>query len=192
MIIKNILPISYKTELENLICGDSFPWYWNNSTQSNKVNNKEDIFFQLTHKFYQQQSGGISSNLYQNILPIIFFFEKETGFKVKSIDRIKANLLTKLNATNEEIKSCVHRDVGASDIKDISQNEQYKNYVSFIYYVTDSDGDTVIYDNNFNEAERASPLAGDLVWFKSTLPHHATPPQINKRRVVINFVLELE
>jgi hypothetical protein len=58
--------------------------------------------------------------------------------------------------------------------------------------VIDSDGDTVICDDNLNEIERVNPIAGNLVWFKSTLPHYGAPPKINKRRIVINFVLELE
>jgi hypothetical protein len=189
MIIKNILPESYKTELKNLIGSNDFPWYWSDGTIRGA---KEELIFQFNHLFYHKDEGGIASNLYQNIVPIIYFFEKETNLKVKKVHKVKANLLTKLDATDEEIKTCFHRDVGSVSVKDLSRNEFYENYVSLIYYVIDSDGDTVICDDNLNEIERVNPIAGNLVWFKSTLPHYGAPPKINKRRIVINFVLELE
>jgi hypothetical protein len=192
MLIKNILSNSYKHDLQELLGNFYFPWNWNETTQSNDVSNKEDIFFHFTHNLFDLSQGGALSEHFVKILPIIYFFEKETGFQVKNIIRVKANLLTQFDKTDEEIKSAMHRDIGCNNINDTSQNEQFKNYVSFIYYVIDSDGDTVIYDDEKNEIERASPIAGNLVWFKSTLPHHATPPKINKRRVIINFIAELK
>lgn len=192
MIIENILPNSYRDHLKELICNSNFSWYWNEFTQEYIDNKQKDIFFQFTHTFYDVNKNGINSEYFKDILPIIYFFEKETGFKIKSIFKIKANLLTKLNATNEEIKSATHRDIGSLDINNVFENEKYKNYVSFVYYVTDSDGDTVIYDDNLNETEKSNPISGNLIWFKSTALHHATPPKINKRRIIINFVLEKE
>ena len=61
-----------------------------------------------------------------------------------------------------------------------------------VYYVIDSDGDTILLDDDKrNIKASSSPIAGNLFVFDSRKWHRSTPPQINQRRVIINFILEV-
>jgi hypothetical protein len=154
----------------------SVQWYWNKNTTYHEDPN-EDIF-QFVHNLYSDNR--VDSDLFEVVRPLLIEFEKVTSLKIKNIVRIKANLLPKLNVSEEAIKKTIHTD-GTN-----------KNCLSLIYYVMDSDGDTVIYDDDeSNEIERASPIANNAIMFQSTKPHHATPPKENNRRIVINCVFEV-
>ena len=61
-----------------------------------------------------------------------------------------------------------------------------------VYYVNDSDGDTIVFDDDMNEIERCTPACGSAIWFDSRKLHTATVPQHHKNRIVINFMFEIE
>jgi hypothetical protein len=111
------------------------------------------------------------------ILPIIWFFQKETNIKIKSIFRVKANLTTRYNMSEKDVYDSIHID------------HESDNYLSLIYYVNDSDGNTIIYNENKDEI---TPKANNLYYFKSNTKHSALYPKENKKRIVINFILEIE
>lgn len=123
--------------------------------------------------------------LYQTVIPILWFFEKETGLRIKSILRIKANCLTR---DGYEVKyNPPHIDVFNP------------GFHSLIYYINDSDGDTVLFDqtidqghNNLTVMERFTPKQGSALLIPSNQLHASSCPINTKQRMVINFVLELE
>ena len=78
------------------------------------------------------------------------------------------------------------------------------DFISALYYVTDSDGDTIFYDyfcaidekinkNKFFESNvtRLSPKKGRLVVFKSNQMHASSFPVVSNNRFVVNFVLSI-
>ena len=54
-----------------------------------------------------------------------------------------------------------------------------------IYYVNNSDGDTVIYDNK--KLVRVKPEAGKILMFDGSLYHASSRPTKNKLRKVVNI-----
>lgn len=64
----------------------------------------------------------------------------------------------------------------------------------FLYYLNDSDGETIIFNELFNgsmpneltEAKRVPPVAGTAVVFNGLHYHAPTPPTINPYRIVLN------
>jgi hypothetical protein len=100
--IKNFLPKENFLNLQKIILGDYFPWYYNPYV----INEKTDNFFQFTHLFYSNYS--IQSNYFNIISPLV---EK---INPKAILRIKANLLTK---TNEIIEHGFHVDDLSNEMK---------------------------------------------------------------------------
>lgn len=173
MIIQNLLPDFLKQDIYDDLMGQYFPWYF--SKTANYESKEDESLFQFFHIFYKDKEP--NSSKFNAILPIIWFFQKETGIKIKSIFRIKANLTTKYNMTEKDVYDSIHID------------HESNNYLSLIYYVNDSDGNTIIYNENKDEI---TPKANNLYYFKSNTKHSALYPKINKRRVVINFVLEIE
>ena len=168
MKIQNFLPPILEKDLYDNLTNSHFPWYWNDVV--NYEDRKENLF-QFTHHFIK--NGKINSDYINLAMPIIYLFEKEMNINIKYIDRLKANLTTKTMVSENDIKELYHKDMDSSD------------YISFIYYVNDSDGDTII-ENKFFTPERNS-----LIYFKSNIFHAGMFPQINKRRIIINAILQI-
>jgi len=55
-----------------------------------------------------------------------------------------------------------------------------------LYYVNDSEGDTVFFDDSKKEIKRVSPKKGRIAFFDGTIYHAGTPSETNSR-AVINF-----
>lgn len=177
MVVKDFVPSSFKIFLQNLINSAGFEWYYN----GNSTLEGQDNIFQFIHTIVNET--GYKSPHYEKIKPLLYFFELHTGLKIKGIRRMKANLLTQRDISEDTNKLAIHTDVNMNE----------KDCVSFIYYVNDSDGDTVIYNADKTKIiERASPVAGNCFWFNSTQFHNATPPKHHSTRIVINCVLQID
>jgi len=113
--------------------------------------------------------------------PLLQSFEEYTSFKIVNLIRIKINLLTQLKLSEEQIQNTIHTDIG--------KDSPCTSVVSLVYYVEDSDGDTIVYDGN--DIITCTPKKGTAFYFKSIMDHRASNPIINKRRIVINFVMEI-
>lgn len=181
MIKQNFLPKTFANDLEQFICSNTFYWNFNDSiTYSDKDSfSKKD--FQLTHNFVRNSE--ITSNFFEQIKPIVYIFEEQSGFVVKSIRRIKANLMVNQELNEYELNQLIHIDC------DEKTNSQF---ISLVYYVMNSDGDTILFDENKNPCEICSPVKNTAIWFNSKQLHRPTPPKINKKRIVLNFVFEVE
>jgi hypothetical protein len=176
MIIKNLLSLEESEYVKNIIMCPSLPWYWKDSVVTDILNFNH--YFGFTHQIIVEDEE--ISDIYSNIKFMINRFSQKTNIRIKKIVRIQANLSTLMNITDEQKKKAIHKDY----LED--------NYVSFVYYVHDSDGETLVFDDDkINIVEKCTPKQGDALWFKSNSWHMATPPKQNKRRVIINFVLEI-
>jgi hypothetical protein len=167
--IQKFLPPSYEEELFNTLSNAYFPWYWNESVTYTE---EQENVFQFIHSFVMENQI-TSEKVFPLIAPMVHFFEKAIDTKIKSINRLKANLTTRCVLSEADIKSLYHTDIEES------------NYVSFIYYVNDSDGDTIVGN------ESCPPEKNSLIWFKSNILHAGMFPKINKRRIIISGVLEI-
>jgi hypothetical protein len=178
--LTNFAPVEISDQLEELLGSHMFPWFWRPSTTLGmNEGNESSKDFQFIHMvFYDNQP---QSELFNYVRPLLFEFEKVTGLVIKDVRKIKANLLPKQELDKVGMEESIHVDVLESD----------KNYISIVYYVIDSDGDTVIYDDNKNVVLQASPVKGSAVYFPSYMKHRATPPKNNKRRIVLNIIIQI-
>jgi hypothetical protein len=175
MIIDNVLPKSYANEIKNLLCSDMFPWYFNNEIVPTAVDLMDP--FQFTHTIIVNDEA--RSDVYQLIKPMIYFLEWHTNTKIKKVIRAKANLITRNNGIFNANKT-MHQDNDST-------------YKSFLYYVDDSDGDTIMFaDDKKTEVLRVTPQANKAVYFDSTIWHTSSIPNVAKKRIIINFVLEVD
>jgi hypothetical protein len=180
MIIEKLLPQSLEDEVHKLMTSTGFPWYWNSE---NIVPMKPDKdIFQMTHVFFLNRK--VWSAHYNLVNMIIGYFVERTSIKVKRVVRIKGNLIPNIAHTPESLDNLIHTDM---DIINPG------NFVSFVYYVTDSDGDTTVYDDDKKTVLfTSSPKKGNCVVINSKQTHRSSVPTQHKRRVVINFILELD
>ena len=70
--------------------------------------------------------------------------------------------------------------------------------MSVLYYVNDSDGDTLIFDKNYPSEPkdmkilaRYQPKKGACAIFNSTIYHASCNPINSNKRIVINYILEI-
>ena len=160
-------------EIKSVLCGDNFAWYYNPSIGYMK----EEAGFQFTHTFWQREQQ--SSALLGLVKPLVYLAEMHTGKKIKGLYRVKANLRVPSNIPDS--------------MEEIHQDHIQNNYMTLLYYVNDSDGDTEFYaDDKKTLVESITPKTNSAVWFDSKTWHKSSPPVTNKQRVVINFILEVE
>lgn len=177
-IIDNFLPPSLHANIKHELLNDFFPWYFNCS-----IANKNDIphSFQFTHNFYSDDM--VNSDWYKTVHPVLYIIEEKLKVKLKGALRIKANLNTQNTLLNP--KDNIHQDT-----PEACNNTKF---MTLLYYVNDSDGDTLIFDDDKKTIVNSiTPQENKAVWFESKKWHCSSPPIENKRRIVINFIVEVD
>ena len=166
-------------EIEKLLTSDNFGWYYNHTTAYEEK--KLSDTFQFTHKFYDEIYNA-ASYYYQNALELF----QSINIKYKKFLRIKANFtVPSLNLGTKH--QLIHRDIENEHIT----NKKYPTYKqrlsTFLYYVNDSDGDTIFYDDNKKEIKKFKPKKGTGLIFKSNILHAGSNPVKYDKRIVINY-----
>ena len=180
-IYDNIVPGFYQEIIKKEIISPNFPWFYNPTNVLTNENAWADPTIdypdQFTHPVLWDNMPS-DREAFNVINPILLFFQKETNIVIKDVFRIKLNLLVQHNnpPTNP-----AHTDNTRSDVK------------TLLYYIDDSDGDTVLYNQFFGDSfplteyKRVIPKQGRLVLFNATQWHASTNPTNNKVRSIINI-----
>ena len=194
-VIDNYLPKEYVDDIEKLFLkpeehsSSEINWYYNDYTASKdadylkRIKDNKHFFdsYQFTHIFYNM--GEKNSSYFDKIIKIL----EDTKINWKSIERIKANFTT--NLTNRKPGDIV---VPHQDIKPNSDYYKNKKAISMIYYVHDTDGDTVFYDDECKKiTKKVKPKKGRVVIFNSLIFHSYMRPVKSDKRVVINFIVNV-
>jgi Rps23 Pro-64 3,4-dihydroxylase Tpa1-like proline 4-hydroxylase len=197
-ILENLLPRAYLNDLTTLFFSNEFPWFY--SAQTSKyigdgrgegvILNKNVVETpQFTHTFYYNQDRK-TSVYYEVMNPLFVIIQKELQLDLKLV-RIKANLLLQQPDYPDGCYHTRHIDWN-QDGRDISLT----NHRSVVYYVNDSDGDTVLFNECLQDnpkeltvKHRQTPKANTAIYFNSDNYHASMSPKNTKARLVINFVM---
>lgn len=107
-------------------------------------------------------------------------FTELLQFEATQLVRLKANLLVKAASFEKPKPFVPHVDLP-------------KPHWVIIYYVNDSDGDTVLLDKTYPDWENAQPLhsispkKGRAILFDGRHYHAGTPPHQHNTRLVLNY-----
>ena len=182
--IENILSETAYNQLHDTITSFKFDWHYLPGTVPPQVkqvvgeSNSFELYEsgQFIHLLYDQKPLSPYWNLVE---PILNSLDKE----IVEIGRVKANLLTQ-NHSGKQIVNCPHVDRDTA------------GWHSLIYYVNDSDGDTVMFNKKGNQGfdnlqiqDTALPKKNTAVLFESDWYHTSTNPIDNSTRIVLNFIL---
>jgi len=166
-VLNNFLPKALQDDIESKMLDTAFGWYYSPETAdedfSHTDNNVMDSY-QFTHTVYFYDTG-VNSDYY---------------ILIKKILRIKANF----TVPNINFK--------LNNYTRIHKDEHEKNDYTFLYYVNDSDGDTRFFDDKFKLINSIKPKKGTGALFKSKTLHSGSCPINHDKRLVINFVFEVE
>lgn len=165
-IIENCISLQEQEYLKEELIGNKkiFPWFFRpDITNSNKKNNQKRPAF--GHYFFINQN--VSSNFVYLIQPIIDKNIKEKILQCRTFLQMPLNPKT----------------IGKKmDTPHIDLEEKHKVY---LYYVCDSDGETLFLKNN-KVFKKVKPKQGKLVIFPGNIYHTAMQPKKNVR-CIINF-----
>ena len=191
--VENLVPVPLQKEIENVFLDERMPWCFNLNTNYSVNGEKlQGDTFQFTNQVYDNLIPIPSPDLCELISPIIKAAETHFDFKIKQLISVKSNLL--LNISNKSITHPPHADMIEP------------NFLSMVYYVTDSDGDTFLYDkflytarqptplseyDNIQTVKKVSPVRGSAVVFESARLHSSSTPVANERRIVLNFIMKV-
>jgi hypothetical protein len=170
--------------MEQAFLGDSCPWMLNKhlvSSEHNKFNiiNLESYEgVQFNHVLYYAHKD--RSELYDAVIKTIYSFCNKHNISVHAMIRAKANLTFPDNKVETEKTKSPHVD-------------HSHNHLVFLYYINDADGDTIVYNEKFDdsndvfltEMKRVSPKRGKAICFNGLNYHTPTVPK-NGYRAVIN------
>jgi hypothetical protein len=188
--IEKFIPASYADIIEDIICkSPEFQWVYTPSTNNQKetaIMKKDAASYeseQLVHALYLE--GARRSQFFDIVFPFFYFLEEKTGIRMGAIERIKANMLLKSDLPDDQYNT-PHIDVPDP------------GYKSLLYYVKDSDGDTFIFNETFNDKKtltlqkRVSPKKGKAVIFDSNTWHASSNPRQSQNRVVLNLIFQVK
>lgn len=199
LVIDDILPKKTQDYIENRVLNPETTWNFLNAVT---VNDDYDRRVNYTHSDYKfMDTSGLCNAfyyddrifeqskvwLYENALFIINEFVEKTGIDYRYISRMKVNMLTK--STHKD------HDENCTNIPHVDTNGPHW---TLLYYINDSDGDTFLYDQKYDEAHngttlpltvkaRVSPKKGRLLAFNGLLYHSSSNPINYETRLNMNI-----
>ena len=167
-IFKNVINRQKQEEIKSLLLEDRiFPWYFIKDVSASKQCRPG-----MQHEFCTIKNG-INSKYFDNIVPIVYFFKKH------ELKVLRANSFLQFPNPSFKTYDTPHYDIPTRKDK----------YTVFLYYVLDSDGDTVFFDKNKKIIKRVTPKQGTAVMFDGGYLHTAYQPKKNMR-CIINFNID--
>jgi hypothetical protein len=153
-IINNFLEKKEFSNLKNMVVDSYFPWFLGKG-----INKSNDLHYQFVHTFYVDNR--INSNFFEHLLPV------NKKLKIRSLIRIKANLIPK---NNKIIEHGYHCDFNYADSK------------TAILYINNNNGYTKFKDGFVSSSEE-----NKIVIFNANERHTGTTCTDSDYRIVINI-----
>ena len=190
LVFDNILDLEYQERIKNILIGEEtyndyyFPWYFTQDVTKYKDvdSQKRSAFFHgyVVSDHDNNNVGTVDSVFHDLFIPLI----KNVCNKIdkQNVDIIKGRSFLQLpiNYTGERVDT-PHVDI-------------VNDHFVMLYYVCDSDGDTIIYNeqvksDRYTVQRRITPKQGRVVLFDGSYYHTAEQP-LNNIRCVVNYDLK--
>jgi len=203
-VLDDIVPIEYQNYIINFLTTHPI-WSANGFLENTTYLNNEEMyeFFDDPNKISQNTyediqlvlngmlEGDIKNPHFYNLLQPLYFIQSYFGYSFEFIPhRIKANLQTRTTQKQPNKHNTPHTDIA-----------QYaSNFLTIIYYVVDSDGDTIIFNekdmpgekiSNLTIKQTVSPKQGRVIIFPTNTFHTGNHPSNFPGRIVMNYNIEI-
>ena len=187
--IDDVIPKLYQDQIEAEVTSDKMAWFFSaESARRVQVENSYGGFSHVAYRF-NNEAAASSSPLTALLLPLLFSFCDKAGVPFKTLLRIRLGLFTQ-NAAGGPYHN-PHVDF-------------YLPHYNALYYVNDSDGDTFIFNETYDEvslersveytrdrrftiARRISPRKGRMIGFDGKHYHASMHPAQSSHRIAIAF-----
>lgn len=170
--IDDFLPISLSNNLESLTVNNpNFPWFFvDSSSGANYHDGFEKDQYGFFHILYAETEN---SDHFKYFLPVVYFIEDKFNVSVDNLMRMRLGMSVKIS--EKPITRYPHVDTNIS-------------HLTLLYYINDSDGDTVIYCNDKKGIlKKISPKKNRAVLFDGSIFHSSSTPSQVSQRVALNI-----
>ena len=184
LIFDDVIDLEYQNIIKEILLGDrqykgyDFPWYLTHDvTKPAKADSQLRPAFFHGYVDYPSELSSIFHDLFIRLI-------QNSCAKIdkKNVDAIQGRSFCQLPISSDKISV----DTPHIDIKE--------NHFVMLYYVCDSDGDTIIYNeqvksDRYTVQRRITPKQGRVVLFDGSYYHTAEQP-LNNIRCVVNYDLK--
>lgn len=195
-IIDNSIPFHFQESLKAVVLDPDFPWSYaeffssdglRNTAQRTKFVSGDIDFvrgYGFNHHlyFFQNEKEGMKSPYFDMFYPVVYSWMDQVD--ITKVIRMNLRLTTKIS--DEIVTDEPHVDY--SD----------KGICTVVYYLFDTDGDTVFFNRKFQNgdpgreeigldvAHSITPRQGRAVFFDSDIYHSASHPTLTNNRITLN------
>ena len=192
VVIDDIIDQEYQDGIKGILLGDDyfkgrpFPWFYtedvtgagDKDSQHRAALGHEYVYLDCN----DDPNGKVISHFHNMFLPMLKEVVRRTGLKQEETGILQGRSFLQLprNIQREDV------DTPHIDLYD-------RKHLVALYYVCDSDGDTIIYNERgksekYTIKQRVTPKQGRMVVFDGTLYHTAEQP-LHSTRCVVNYNL---
>ena len=186
-VFDDIIDKPYQNKIKSILIGETrynhqdFPWYYiDDITSAGEYENQKRGAFSHDYVHYEE---GIESNFHYLFIDLIK--KSCSKLKIKNVDVLQGRSFLQLpsNIKKEDVDT-PHTDMS------------FQHFV-MLYYVCDSDGDTIIYnektisEKGLTVQKKVTPKQGRVVLFDGAYYHTAQQPNHSKRCIVNYDLVDL-
>jgi hypothetical protein len=188
-VLDNIIDKELQDEIENLLFDPQCSWYYNPFTvtkeeeqeHADKHNLSKELLKNVvdTQMFVHSITKGTRIDDEKTGLvcaEILKQFQTRADFPIEIVYRIQSNLQIRDGHISEEQHNVIHVD-------------NYDPHYVIIYYVNDTDGDTLFF-NESSIIKRVSPKKGRILLFEGSNLHANQLPRKSLNRCVLNINIQ--
>ena len=188
LVFDDIIDLEYQERIKSILLGDEtfedyyFPWYFTQDVtkQKDKDSQKRSAFFHGYVRDNDDTIGTIDSVFHYLIVSLL-----ESA--CNKIDKQSVNVIQGRSFLQLPINYKGERE-------DTPHVDIFDDHFVILYYVCDSDGDTIIYNeqvksDRYTVQKRITPKQGRVVLFDGSYYHTAEQP-LNNIRCVVNYDLK--
>jgi hypothetical protein len=186
--LDDVIPKLYQDQIEAEATAEKMAWFF--SRESARRVQVDTSYGGFSHvAFHYRDPNATNAALTALLLPLLFTFCEKAGLPFKTLLRVRLGLFTQ-NA--------------ASDAHHNPHVDFYLPHQNALYYVNDSDGDTVIFNETYDQvsleqsleytrerkftiARRVAPKRGRMIGFDGRHYHASTHPVQSGHRIAIAF-----
>lgn len=182
-IIDDVIPVEHADYLSKYYTGHEVDWFFQKDITFHPSNENFDKIEKHNYGFANliHSMGYVSSPLYHTMAPIMYAALSKLGLEPIQVLKARAFLQLPTAGQQNEINN-PHRDTELS-------------HIVILYYLTDSDGDTIIYNeteesDEYTIMDRVEPKKGRCVVFNGKHFHSSSKPTKNVRATInINILI---
>jgi hypothetical protein len=188
--IDDAIPKAYQDQIETELASSRMTWFFHEESARSAKSQFQTNYAGFSHPAFNiREASPVLSPLNAVLVPILFLFCEKAHLKFSALMRVRIGLFTR--AMVDAPHHNPHVDF-------------YEPHRVALYYVNDSDGDTFVFNETYDDvgqdqaaahvnegkftvAERISPKKGTMISFDGKRYHASMHPAKSTSRIVVTF-----